>query len=208
MKKKDMVLIAIISVILSGFMIFFNSNKQDNVILDKTQEISSKDDEKKNDTIIVTQDENSNDVTNKKVVVYISGEVKNPQVVEMKIGDRLIDAIEKCGGMTQEADKDMVNLALLLKDEDHYVVPKKGEAVQTVHTDTKYNINSKNSGLVNINTADKTLLTTLPSIGEKTAERIIQYRETNGKFQSIEDIKNVNGIGDKKFEQIKDLITI
>jgi len=139
-------------------------------------------------------------------VVYISGEVVNPQVIEMKDGDRLIDAVEKCGGMTEKADKNAVNLALLLKDEDHYVIPKIGENLQ-LNTSSN-NKSLQNNNLVNINTADKTILISLPSIGEKTAEKIIQYRETNGNFKSIDDIKNINGIGEKKFEQIKDLITV
>lgn len=211
MKKKDVILIIIISVILSLAMIFFNIKRENNIIIDKTQDEeiqnNSQNPVKENDSIIINNDSNSENVTNQKVVVYISGEVKNPQVVEMKTGDRLIDAIEKCGGMTDDADKNAVNLALLLKDEDHYVVPKKGETIIN-SSNNAISSNPNSSNLVNINTADKSQLSTLPSIGEKTAEKIIQYRESNGKFKKIDDIKNVTGIGDKKFEQIKDMITI
>ena len=205
MKRKDIIIIITISIILSLGMIIFHSTKSSDILLDKNEntKISEKIKAEDNDAVI---EQNSSAVKNEKVVVYISGEVVNPQVVEMKDGDRLIDAVEKCGGMTENADKNAVNLALLLKDEDHYVIPKIGENLQ-LNTSSN-NKSSQNNNLVNINTADKTILISLPSIGEKTAEKIIQYRETNGNFKSIDDIKNINGIGEKKFEQIKDLITV
>lgn len=205
MKRKDIIIIIAISIILSLGMIIFHSTKSSNILLDKNEntKISEKIKAEDNDAVI---EQDSAAVKNEKVVVYISGEVVNPQVIEMKDGDRLIDAVEKCGGMTENADKNAVNLALLLKDEDHYVIPKIGENLQ-LNTSSN-NKSLQNNNLVNINTADKTILISLPSIGEKTAEKIIQYRETNGNFKSIDDIKNINGIGEKKFEQIKDLITV
>ncbi len=205
MKRKDIIIIITISIILSLGMIIFHSTKSYNILLDKNEntKISEKIKAEDNDAVI---EQDSAAVKNEKVVVYISGEVVNPQVIEMKDGDRLIDAVEKCGGMTENADKNAVNLALLLKDEDHYVIPKIGENLQ-LNTSSN-NKSLQNNNLVNINTADKTILISLPSIGEKTAEKIIQYRETNGNFKSIDDIKNINGIGEKKFEQIKDLITV
>ncbi|EHL20268.1 hypothetical protein HMPREF9628_00113 [Peptoanaerobacter stomatis] len=205
MKRKDIIIIITISIILSLGMIIFHSTKSSDILLDKNEntKISEKIKAEDNDAVI---EQDSAAVKNEKVVVYISGEVVNPQVIEMKDGDRLIDAVEKCGGMTEKADKNAVNLALLLKDEDHYVIPKIGENLQ-LNTSSN-NKSLQNNNLVNINTADKTILISLPSIGEKTAEKIIQYRETNGNFKSIDDIKNINGIGEKKFEQIKDLITV
>ena len=205
MKRKDIIIIITISIILSLGMIIFHSTKSYNILLDKNEntKISEKIKAEDNDAVI---EQDSAAVKNEKVVVYISGEVVNPQVIEMKDGDRLIDAVEKCGGMTENADKNAVNLALLLKDEEHYVIPKIGENLQ-LNTSSN-NKSLQNNNLVNINTADKTILISLPSIGEKTAEKIIQYRETNGNFKSIDDIKNINGIGEKKFEQIKDLITV
>ena len=205
MKRKDIIIIITISIILSLGMIIFHSTKSSDILLDKNEntKISEKIKAEDNDAVI---EQDSAAVKNEKVVVYISGEVVNPQVIEMKDGDRLIGAVEKCGGMTENADKNAVNLALLLKDEDHYVIPKIGENLQ-LNTSSN-NKSLQNNNLVNINTADKTILISLPSIGEKTAEKIIQYRETNGNFKSIDDIKNINGIGEKKFEQIKDLITV
>lgn len=198
MKRKDIIIIITISIILSLGMIIFHSTKSSDILLDKNEntKISEKIKAEDNDAVI---EQDSAAVKNEKVVVYISGEVVNPQVIEMKDGDRLIDAVEKCGGMTEKADKNAVNLALLLKDEDHYVIPKIGENLQ-LNTSSN-NKSLQNNNLVNINTADKTILISLPSIGEKTAEKIIQYRETNGNFKSIDDIKNINGIGEKNLSR-------
>ena len=178
-----------------------------------------------NNVQIETSTEKSDDTSkqNSEIAVYISGEVKKPQVVKMKTGDRLVDAVEKCGGMTKDADLNAINLALLLKDEAHYIIPKIGDTsivsqqnyVNQSSTDDK-SINSISSvdtsnsskSTININTADKTALMSLPSIGEKTAQKIIDYRENNGKFQTKEELKNVTGIGDKKYSQLEEFITV
>ena len=178
-----------------------------------------------NNVQIETSTEKSDDTSkqNSDIAVYISGEVKKPQVVKMKTGDRLVDAVEKCGGMTKDADLNAINLALLLKDEAHYIIPKIGDTsivsqqnyVNQSSTDDK-SINSISSvdtsnsskSTININTADKTALMSLPSIGEKTAQKIIDYRENNGKFQTKEELKNVTGIGDKKYSQLEEFITV
>jgi competence protein ComEA len=137
------------------------------------------------------------------IKVYVTGEVKNPGVYVMKEGERVIDAIEKAGGVLEEADLSNINLAQKVKDEQMIRVPKKGEKADT----------SSVSGIdgvkkVNINTATKEELQTLPGIGPVTAERIIEFRETKGLFKKIEDIMNVPRIGPKMFEQIKDRITV
>ena len=207
MKRKDIIISVVIAILLSIVMIFFNFSKKENVIIDKSNEKNitykeTQDNIKKDDeTQVIKSDNNKSEV-----VVYISGQVKNPQVVTMKNGDRLVDAIEKCGGMSKDADTNAVNLALLLKDEAHYIVPKIGESTNIQNNTTKSS--TTQNSLININTADKNTLMNLPSVGEKTAEKIINYRDTNGKFNSINDLKNVSGIGEKKFEQIKDFITV
>ena len=242
MKKKEIVISVIIAFILSLIMLFVTQVKgSENMIVDK----SSKNKVLKTDNAENIQDnqleksikegeknqiavkESTDKVEEKQrqhseIAVYISGEVKTPQVVRMKTGDRLVDAVEKCGGMTKDADLNAVNLALLLKDEAHYIIPKIGDTSieatdssgytsTTGENEVKQN-NSNNSNpsspKVNINTADKTTLISLPSIGGKTAQKIIDYRENVGKFQTKEDLKNVSGIGDKKYSQLEDLITV
>ena len=151
---------------------------------------------------------------NKTIVIHITGEVNTPGVVEIDEGARLIDAIDKAGGLTKNADVEKINLAYVVKDGQKINIP----SINSVETDTYItddigeNIiiddNSSNSNLVNINTATQTELETLTGIGPSTALKIIKYREENGKFKSIEDIKNVSGIGDIKYETIKDEICV
>ncbi|MBM7582663.1 competence protein ComEA [Caldicoprobacter guelmensis] len=148
----------------------------------------------------------------KKIKVYIVGAVRYPGVIEVEEGSRLIDVLELAGGATEEADLERVNLALKVQDEGMYKIPKKGEELMVpdpnVSNTTSGIASGKGQQKVNINTADEAMLDTLPGIGPSKAKRIIEYREQNGPFKSIEEIKNVSGIGEKTFEQIKDLITV
>ena len=153
------------------------------------------------------------------IYVHVTGYVNNSGIVVLKEGDRIIDAIEAAGGEREGADLDKLNLAYVLKDgdklyvpsikekeeEQEYITERSGDNVITGGTGKMENTSSK---LVNINTANKAELTTLNGIGESIANKIIAYREENGNFGAIEDIKNVPGIGDSKFEGIKDSITV
>lgn len=140
----------------------------------------------------------------KKISVYVSGQVKNISVVELEDDGNLkfVDAINAAGGLTDLADTEAVNLAAPLTDGQHIHIPTKEIFL------LPQNISADSSDLVNINTADVDRLTTLKGIGPATAQKIIDYREQNGAFKSIDEIKNVRGIGDKKFAAIKDRITI
>lgn len=148
-----------------------------------------------------------------KIVVHVAGAVKNPGVYALEEGQRVKDAIQIAGGPLPEADLLRLNLAQKIHDEDKLYVPKIGEAPEQQEQESEsygatVGISSKNDGKVNINTADESELTKLPGVGSATAQKIIDYRTTNGTFKSIEDIKNVSGIGDKKFEQMKDKIKV
>lgn len=133
----------------------------------------------------------------KKIYVYITGAVKNPGVYNLKDGDRIKDLVELAGGLLEDADSESVNLAKKLSDEEKIHIPFKGE------TSTESLIKDNR---ININTADETELDKLPGIGPSLAKRIVDYRNTHGPFKKIDDIKNVAGIGDKKFEDLKGLI--
>ena len=140
----------------------------------------------------------------KKISAYVSGQVKNISVVELEDNGnlRFVDAVNAAGGLTEMADADAVNLAELLTDGQHIHIPTKENFLQQ-------NIAAHGSSdLVNINTADAERLATLKGIGPALAQRIIDYREQNGAFKSIDEIKNVRGIGEKKFAAIRDKITI
>ncbi len=143
---------------------------------------------------------------NEKIMVHVAGEVKYQGVVILKEGQRVVDAIEAAGGETENADLNKLNLAYVLTDGEKLYVPnKEDENKEYVMTG---NGEEKQDGLININVATVEDLQKLPGIGESLAERIVMYRTQNGKFNSIEDIKNVTGIGENKFANIKDLIKI
>lgn len=138
------------------------------------------------------------------IVIYICGAVKESKVITLKENSRICDAIDAVGGLSNEADLSNINLAYILEDGEKIYIPKKGEEIQSITTST---LNSS-SNKININKATQTELETIPGIGPSTALKIINYRKENGKFFSIEDIKNVSGIGDAKFESIKEYISI
>lgn len=138
--------------------------------------------------------------------VDIKGAVYEPGVYEMEEGDRINDLVEKAGGFTSEAEQTTVNLALRVTDQMMVYIPKEGEETPEAAHPASDSASSEGEK-VNLNTATLNELTTLNGIGEKKAEKIIQYREENGSFESIEDIKKVSGIGDKTFENLKESIT-
>lgn len=146
----------------------------------------------------------SEKVDNQKV--YISGEVVNPGVYEIALGDRIEDIINYAGGVTEKANITYINLAEIVTDEQHIIIPNKEEA--NLNNDNTNTSTNTTRGKININKANISELTQLTGVGEATAGSIIEYRETNGKFNKIEDIKKVSGIGDKTFEKFKDEIDV
>lgn len=139
------------------------------------------------------------------IFVDIKGAVKNPGVYQMKVGDRVKDALEAAGGLTEEADSQKVNLAKRLEDQMVIVVPKVGEEAEAIPAGATSKEASK-EGKVNINTATVEELKTLKGVGEKKAEAIIEYRKKNGSFQTKEDLMKVRGIGKKLFESFQERI--
>lgn len=135
------------------------------------------------------------------LTVHVAGAVARPGVVLLKEGARVMDAVESAGGPLPEADLDALNLAQPVQDGQKITVPRKGEGGAPGASREK-------SGKVNINTADAGELEKLPGIGPTLAERIVSYREKNGSFKSIDELKKVSGIGEKKFSEIKDLVEI
>ena len=139
------------------------------------------------------------------IFVDIKGAVKNPGVYQMKVGDRVKDALEAAGGLTAEADSQKVNLAKRLEDQMVIVVPKVGEEAEEIPAGETRKEATK-EGKVNINTATVEELKTLKGVGEKKAEAIIEYRKKNGSFQTKEDLMKVRGIGKKLFESFQERI--
>lgn len=175
----------------------------------------------------------TNKTDKNKIVIYIIGEVKQEGVYELDENSRISDAIEKAGGTKENADLSQINLAYKIEDGMRIYIPKKGELVQdkekiedktqevvtgkstditnTTSVNTNLSTNKKiktDIEKINLNKATQTELETLPGIGPSTAEKIIAYRKENGNFKNIEDIMNVNGIGESKYNKIKDLVSV
>ncbi|HAZ36362.1 MAG TPA: hypothetical protein DEF85_00580 [Clostridiaceae bacterium] len=155
---------------------------------------------------VIKNEDMTQEAVEKKIQVYICGEVKKPGVYELHEGDRLIKLISLAGGITEKGDENSINMSVKLKDEDYIRIPAKNENASTnqIQSSTGYDF----SGKININTASLEELKTLPRIGDALANRILEYRAKNGPFKDIKDIKNVSGIGEKMFENIKDKICV
>lgn len=138
------------------------------------------------------------------LTVYVSGAVNKAGLYTLPSGSRVNDAIQAAGGFTDDANIDILNLAKILEDGEQILVP---ELISTISTENQTKSINPSFILVNINTATLEQLDTLPEIGPKTAQNIIDYRNVYGLFDRIEDIKDVTGIGPVTFDKIKDLIT-
>jgi len=132
--------------------------------------------------------------------VHAAGAVVQPGVVTVPSGARVTDVVAAAGGPAPDADLNQVNLAAPVSDGERVYIPRQGEVASTASGGTAA---AKGNGLVNINEADQAALDTLPGVGPSTAQAIIDYRKTHGRFRSVDDLLNVRGIGPAKLSQIK-----
>lgn len=144
------------------------------------------------------------------IKVYVCGQIKNPGVYELKEGSRIYEAIALAGGALEDSELRYLDMARVLQDEDTVLVPGEGEfSIENNSSASSGSASSSKTAKVNINTASANeLAEKLTGIGPVLAERIVDYRKTNGGFKQIEDLKNVNGIGDKRFEDLKNSICV
>jgi competence protein ComEA len=200
-----------------GKSVYVVSKEEDKYIDNEENNINEENISLESEELLI-EDENS------EIAVYISGEISTCGVVNIKSGSRLIDAVEKLGGLTQNADMNKVNLAIKLEDGAHYIIPSsKDKEIQEDYNENienntnynSYNNSSDNSNYneteiskININRASESELKSLTGIGDVTASRIVEYRKQNGNFKTIDEIRMVKGIGEKKFESIKNDITV
>lgn len=207
LSKKQIIIIGIIlvAIVVVVLYYFFNSIQEINYEnLDNTETEETEENDIKSSITEIEE----------KIVVHIAGAVNKEGIVTLKEGERIIDAINQAGGLKENADLTNVNLAYIISDGQKIYIPHIGEE-QKENSENGENIivseskeNSQNTSLININTATVAQLTELSGIGEQTAQKIVNYRKENGKFNSIEDIKNVSGIGESKYNSIKDYITV
>ena len=219
--KRKIKLLLIIIIIIFLIIIYFINEKNNKIDIIKDDDI-----------LINKNDENNiknNDKQEEKnILVHIDGAVNKPGIVELKENSRITDAIEMAGGITEDANLKNINLAFFIEDGMKIYIPTNNIEKGEINMDEKLmdNLeyvteesggtsleafsngrnNNSNNKKININTANESELSSLPGIGDATALKIINYRNENGKFSSIDDIKNVKGIGENKFENIKDFI--
>lgn len=168
---------------------------------------------------LIVTNQNEQETKKAEIVVHITGEVKKTGIVILPEGARIADAIEKAGGISEEADIDEINLAYVLEDGQKIYIPNKkdkelNKEIMYITTESGNNVIVKDktskgeNKKVNINEATQSELENLPGIGPSIAGRIIEYREENGKFNTIEELQNVKGIGDAKFANIKEYVDV
>ena len=206
LNKKQKIIVVVLIIIMCIVIGYY--------IISKTEKYDYSDIEKISNIIEEDQEVDDNFIENK-IVIHITGEVEEEGVIELEKGARISDAIEEAGGTTEEADLSNVNLAYSLSDGQKVKIPninEKDEEIIVVEEKAGDNIiiegNKSKEEKININKAAQTEIETLPGIGPSTALKIITYRNEHGKFKNIEDIKNVSGIGDSKFENIKEYICV
>ena len=209
-KKQKIILFAIAGIV-AIVIIFFIYNKnqiKDEIGLENEILVTNITSKEKN-----VENENT-------IIIHITGSVKKPGIVKLKEGSRIEDAIEEAGGLTENADITKVNLAYIVEDGTKIKIPSSSDEEigdeEIIDNRSGENIiveentisSNKNNQIVNINKATEKEFQSLPGIGPLLASKIVEYRSQKGKFESIEDIKNVTGIGSSKYENIKDLITV
>lgn len=223
--NKQKIILTVVAIIVALIGCYYIYSKDNDFISTKENIINE---EGTNDENEVNEEEEYSDTM---IIVHVSGAVNQEGIVELNPNSRIADAIDKAGGLGEDAYIDKINLAYVLEDgmkiyipnvnektqnqdlsntsdnADNYVTKESG--VQAANTDDTTRVNSQSSNKkININKATESELESLPGIGPSTAQKIINYRNEKGKFNNIEDIKNVSGIGDSKYNNIKDLISI
>ncbi|MBR1628014.1 MAG: helix-hairpin-helix domain-containing protein [Lachnospiraceae bacterium] len=193
-----------------------SSELSEAVETDRSEEVDSDSLKEESETVVPEEDES--------IFVQVAGAVKKPGVYELPAKARVFEAVDAAGGFTAKADDRELNLALPLSDGEKIYVYKKGEngkdvvvgvgsgsgqgSTEIVSGSGQGNVEAASGNRINLNTADAAALQTLSGIGEAKAQAILSYREANGGFGSIEELKQVDGIGEATFQKLKEYITI
>ena len=228
--KKQKIIIVIIGLMIIIAFLYYIYTKEDNMVI-LTEETAEKNLVGNTVENLEENEETTKENTNK-IIVHVSGAVNKEGIVELEENSRISDAISKAEGLKENADTKKINLAYKLEDGMKIYIPTIEESMnqneqnqnESLMDQTSQYITSsseiiqdgqtngtsetKTNEKININTATQTELETLPGIGPSTSLKIVNYRKENGKFKTIEDIKEVSGIGEVKYENIKDLICV
>ena len=219
LKNKKIIGLVIITIIIFIVSIFLYKQKSSNAF--KEEYMTEIFEEESNDNMEYTEtlEEdtttiNEDSIDRNKIIVEIKGEVAKPDVYQLEEGSIIKDLIDMAGGVTEEADLSRINRAEELLNHELIIIGNINDETESsvVQNNSTYSSNGNNSDkgstLININTADLEQLKGITGIGNIKAQSIIDYREANGGFKSLEELKNVDGIGDKTFEKIKEQITL
>lgn len=142
------------------------------------------------------------------ITVDVKGAVKSPGIYDLPVGSRVNDAVQKAGGLTEQADSKSLNLAQKVSDEALVYVPTKGEESASQQAGSGTASSTSKEKKVNLNKASLEELKQVKGLGGKRAQDIIDHREANGKFKSVDELKKVSGIGAKTIEKLKDYVTV
>ena len=142
------------------------------------------------------------------ITVDVKGAVKSPGIYDLPVGSRVNDAVQKAGGLTEQADSKSLNLAQKVSDEALVYVPTKGEEAASQQTASGTTSSTSKEKKVNLNKASLEEIKQVKGLGGKRAQDIIDHREANGKFKSVDELKKVSGIGAKTIEKLKDYVTV
>ena len=219
-KKQKIVVIAILVIIAGAILYYVYGNDEEqykNEILPYEENIIENTIEKTKTSEMLEAEKEE------EIIIYIAGEVNKEGVYNLPEGSRIADAIEQAEGLTEDAYTEDINLAYKLEDGMKIKIPNKSETQkqleeQNANIEDSYITTESGASIketqtktiqkVNINTASQQELETLTGVGPSIASKIVEYRKQNGLFKTIEDIKNVSGIGDNKFESFKDEICV
>ena len=193
---------------------FCGCGSNDEQIIDIKPEAKSQNEKTGPEIVVQKDDDTESEKITQKIRVYVCGAVRAPDVYTLDPDVRMIDAVNAAGGFSEEAAEEYVNLAARIEDGQKIYIPTYEEIEQApvAENETAGSSAGENStgtgGKVNINSADKATLMTLPGVGESKADKIIDYRQTNGGFKTVEDIMLVAGIKEGMYNKIKDFICV
>ncbi|AND41579.1 MULTISPECIES: helix-hairpin-helix domain-containing protein [Cytobacillus] len=196
------------AIALAAFLYYFFMPVQEAELLPEIEQTVQLNEKEDDDKEMETEGDEQAEQMPQPMKADIKGAVQKPGVYEAAEGDRVIDLLEKAGGLTDKADGTKINFALNITDEMVIYVPEKGEILEEATVEDGKARGQQDNGKINLNQANESELQMLPGIGPSKAAAIIEHRETNGPFKDVADLKLISGIGEKTFEKLKEHISV